>query len=70
MDWNEWRTFASADTMVDEAFVTYGVTEPTAQTRAALETWLTAQKAKVGQPYIARQYLTKLVFLSPEFQMA
>ena len=60
----------TAQQAVNDAFNTFGVVDPTPQTRASLEGWLTTQKLAKTESYVERQFLIKLVCLSPEYQMA
>jgi uncharacterized protein (DUF1800 family) len=55
-------------TAVQQALDTFGITNPSAQTRAALETWLQAERTARG--WAQRPNLTTLMMLIPELQVA
>jgi uncharacterized protein (DUF1800 family) len=55
-------------TAVQQALDTFGITSPSTQTRAALEAWLSAERAARG--WAQRPNLTTLMMLIPELQVA
>jgi uncharacterized protein (DUF1800 family) len=55
-------------TAVQQAFDTFGIDRPSSATRAALEHWLTAERAGYG--WGEQPNLITLTILSPDFQLA
>jgi hypothetical protein len=62
-------TTFSPEALVQRAFDVFGITEPSAATRAVLTRWVTAQRAAQWQSWAEPPGLFQLIMLSPDLQM-